>query len=134
MLDQPFEKESLVSEDPGNSMAVSAARLTSSRAQVDMKEEPNSKSSRENRKNSSDMKNNSVNERQPSSQRSSSKIDGKSEMESLHQNISKLRDLVEEPEVKLSETDSIKLEELGLNKPQPVKLADLNEMSNDQDI
>ena len=55
-------------------------------------------------------------------------------MESLHQNISKLRDLVEEPEVKLSETDSIKLEELGLNKPQPVKLADLNEMSNDQDI
>ena len=115
-------------------MVVSAARLTSSRAQVDIKEGTNSKSSRENQRNSSDMKNNSVNERQPSSERSSSKIDAKSEMESLQNNLSKLKDLVEEPEVKLTETDSVKLEELGLNRPQPTNLADLNEMSNDQDI
>lgn len=134
MLNQPFEKESMVSEDAPNSMITSGQRLGSSRAQVDSKDGPNSKSSRENRRNSSDMKNSSVNERQETSEQSSSKIEGKSDIELVSKNLAKLKDLMEEPEVKLTETDSAKLDEYGLQKPRPTNLADLNNMTNDKEI
>lgn len=61
-------------------------------------------------------------------------MEAQSEIESLNKNLSKLKELVEEPEVKLTETDSAKLDELGLREPRATKLADLNGMTNDQEI